>query len=99
LATKKLIAVKEFCLHHRISSDFIFELHRNEMVELVTIKRTSYIAEKNLHDIERMTRLYNELQVNIEGIQTIFHLLTRIEKKDAELQALRDQLAFYSTGE
>ena len=96
MAAQKLIAIKEFCLHHHISKDFIHELHQFEMIELVTVKRSRFIAEKNLHTLEKIVRLHNELQVNIEGIQTILHLLTSLEKKEAELYTLRNQLEFYT---
>ena len=95
MAAKKLIPIKEFCAHHNISTGFILDLQRNGMVRLVTVKKTKYIPENTLQDIEKIIRLYSELQVNIEGIQTIFHLLASIEKKEAELRKLRNQLAFY----
>lgn len=97
MATKKMIAVKEFCIHHNISVDFIKELHRNEIIELVMVKRTGFIAEKNLHMLEKAIRLHNELHVNIDGIQTILHLLSTLERKDAELISLRNQLSFYTS--
>ncbi|MFT3907807.1 MAG: chaperone modulator CbpM [Ferruginibacter sp.] len=98
MATKKLIAVKEFCTHHNISVDVIHELHQNEIIELVMVKRTGFIAEKNLHTAEMAVRLYNDLHINTEGIQTILHLLSSLQKKEAELNILRNQLSFYSTG-
>ena len=97
MAAKKLIAVKEFCAYHHISTELVHELYRNEVIELVMIKRTGYIAEKNLSHFEKVVRLYNDLQVNIEGIQTILHLLTHIEKKEAEITRLRNQLHFYTS--
>lgn len=95
MATKKMIAVKEFCSWHDISIDFMRELQRNDIIELVMVKRTGYIEEKSLHLAEKAVRLYTDLQINIEGIHTIFHLLSSLEKKEAEIASLRNQLAFY----
>jgi DNA-binding transcriptional MerR regulator len=95
MAAQKLISVKEFCVHHNIQSDFIIDLERNEMIELVTVKRTRYISENNLLAIEKMIRLHQELQINIEGIQTILQLLNKLDKKEAELNSLRNTLSFY----
>ena len=97
MAAQKLIAIKEFCMHHRITPDFIKELYRNEIIELVMIRRTAYIAEKQLQSLEKMIRLYTELNINIEGIQTILHLLSSLEKKDQEINSLRNLLGFYSS--
>ncbi|MEO6490585.1 MAG: chaperone modulator CbpM [Ferruginibacter sp.] len=95
MAAEKLIAVKEFCVHHNIDTEFVFDLHRNELIELVTIKRSRYIPERALHSVEKIIRLHNELEINIEGIQTILHLLSSLEQKENELRSLRNQLEFY----
>lgn len=95
MAAQKLTAVKEFCVHHNISSEFIISLHNNELIQLVTVKRTMYIPENGLQLLEKIIRLHNELQINIEGIQTILHLLSSIEKKEKELTSLKNQLSFY----
>ncbi|MEO8772032.1 MAG: chaperone modulator CbpM [Ferruginibacter sp.] len=96
MPVQKLFAIKEFCLHHNVSNDFINELHHNEIIELITVKRTRFIAEKNLHTLEKIVRLHNDLQVNIEGIETILHLLASLEKKETEIYTLRNQLEFYT---
>lgn len=95
MATQKLVAVKEFCLHHNITPQFIQDLHRNEIIELVMVKRTSFIPEKKLHALEKIVRLYNDLHINIEGIQTVLQLLSSLEKKEAELNELKNRLEFY----
>ena len=97
MATQKLIPVKEFCVHHHIKPALIQEFYNHEMIELVWVKRTGYIPQKSLQPLERMLRLHNELQINIEGIQTILHLLSNIEKKETELQKLRNLLEFYTS--
>jgi len=95
MAAQKLIAVKEFCIHHNIGREFIINLHNNELIELVTVKRTLYIPETGLQLLEKIIRMHNELQINIEGIQTILQLLSSIDKKEKELTSLRNQLSFY----
>ncbi|MBC7535720.1 MAG: chaperone modulator CbpM [Ferruginibacter sp.] len=95
MATQKLVAVKEFCRHHKIALEFIQDLNRNEIIELVMIKRTGFIAEEDLHSLEKAVRLYHDLDINIEGIQTILHLLSSLEKKENEINTLRNQLDFY----
>lgn len=97
MASQKLIAVKEFCLYHQIQIALILELESHDLVELVWVKRTSYIPEKNLPLLEKILRLYNELDINTAGIQTILQLLHTIESKEIELQKLRNQLEFYKT--
>jgi hypothetical protein len=96
MATQKLIAIKEFCVHHQIPADLILQMEQFEMVELVWIKRTGYIPAKSLSGLEQILRIYQDLQINLEGIQAVLHLLDKLEEKEAALQKLRDQLMFYS---
>ncbi|CAN5807608.1 hypothetical protein BH11BAC4_BH11BAC4_16840 [soil metagenome] len=96
MATQKLIAVKEFCGHHNIKAALILELYKQEMIELVFIKRTGFIPETSLQSLEKIIRLHQELDINIEAVQIILYLLANLEKKEAELQQLRNQLDFYA---
>ena len=96
MAAQKLVAVKQFCSYHNISQEFIQHLRQNDIIELVMVKRTRYIPENQLQILEKALRLYNDLQLNAEGIQTILHLLSSLEKKQAEINMLQNQLEFYS---
>jgi|JI9StandDraft_2_1071091.scaffolds.fasta_scaffold701874_2 hypothetical protein len=91
----KLIALKTFCLQHDIPADFILELHQHEIIQLVVEKRSRFIPIKQLQELERIIRIYRDLQLDINGIQTVLHLVNRLQEKDAEINALRNQLNFY----
>ena len=93
----KLIALKTFCLQHDIPADFILELHQHEIIQLVVEKRNRFIPIKQLQELERIVRIYRDLQLDINGIQTVLHLVNRLEEKDAEIMSLRNQLSFYNT--
>ncbi|MBS1743652.1 MAG: hypothetical protein JST81_11515 [Bacteroidetes bacterium] len=95
MAAKRMIAVKEFCTHHNLETDFIKQLQHHDLIEMVMVKRTGYIVEKNLPIAEKAARLHNELNVNIEGIHAIFQLLSLVEKKEQEIIQLRRELEFY----
>ena len=97
MAAQKLIGVKEFCVHHNISSDVVKQLQKLELIELVVVKRTSFIPGDKLPVLEKMVRLYADLDINIEGVQAIVWLLSRLEEKEKEIIALRNRLDFYGT--
>lgn len=95
MAAKKLIPVKEFCVLHNISSELVVEFSQHDLIELVVVEKKRYIPEKQLQMLEKMIRLHRELQINLEGIETILYLLQRLEQKDAALKALQAKLDFY----
>lgn len=95
MAVKKLVAVKEICVHHNISKSFISELQQNELVRLIRIDRTRYVSEEDIKPLEQMIRLHTDLDINIQGIETILYLLEQLNNKEAELQQMKSLLDFY----
>jgi chaperone modulatory protein CbpM len=65
------------------------------LIELVTISEQPCIPEESLHDLEKMLRLHRELDINFEGIDTIFHLLRKVEDLQAELSKVKGRLGLY----
>jgi hypothetical protein len=91
----KLIAVKEFCNHHRIDQELILAFESRKLIALVKEKRSYYIPRPELPLAEKLVRLYNHLGINLEGLEVVLPLLERIEKRDRELTELRRRLSFY----
>ena len=50
-----------------------------------------------LYDVERYTRMYYDLSINIEGIDAIHHLLGRVESLQQEVNRLKSKLRLYET--
>jgi hypothetical protein len=96
---KNLIPVNEFCANHNIEISFIRSLQETELIEITTIEETAYIQANQLQELERIVRLHFELDINLEGIETINHLLHRINTMQDEIIALRNRLRLYETNE
>jgi hypothetical protein len=90
-----LIAVEEFCTSHGIEISLISSLQESGMVEITTIKETRFIDADQLQQLEKIIRLYNELDINIEGIETINYLLQKISSLQNEIIALNNKLQLY----
>ena len=90
-----LIDLNVFCIHHDVEISFIRLLHQNGLVEITTLEEKVFIDTSQLKYLEQFTRLYYELDINMEGIETIAHLLHRINALQAEITALKNQLRVY----
>jgi hypothetical protein len=99
MQTDLLIAVDKFCATHEIEISFISSLQKNGLIEIITIKETGYIDPDQLLQLEKIVRLYYELDINLEGIETINYLLNRIGKMNEEIIRLRNKLRLYESGE
>lgn len=95
MQTGYLIAIDEFCALQDIENSFISALQQNGLIEITTVKEEEYIDPDQLLLLEKIVRLYYELDINIEGIETINYLLQRIENMHNEIIRLRNQLLLY----
>jgi len=89
------IALDEFCANHSIEISFIDTLQQNGLIEITTIKDTNFISAEQLQQAEKIIRFYYDLDINLEGIETINHLLERINEMQDEIVSLRNRLRLY----
>ena len=90
-----LIIINDYCRICHIEPSFIDQLEQDGLIETRTIDGEKYFSSSQLHDIERYTRLYYDLSINIEGIDAIFHLLQRISIMQHEIKELEIRLKLY----
>jgi chaperone modulatory protein CbpM len=92
MSAKHLIATTDFCVYHQLEHTFITGLEEAGLVQITIVNNTPHIPESELHKLERMIRLHNELDINIAGIEAITHLLERIEDIQEEMRVLKNSL-------
>lgn len=90
-----LIAVNEFCVNHNIEISFISSLQETGLIEFTIIEEALFIDADQLHQLEKIVHFYYELDINLEGIETINHLLHRINSLQDEIIELKNRLRFY----
>jgi hypothetical protein len=94
-----LISANEFCAIHNIEISFINSLEEKGLIEITTLKETGYIHENQLHELEKIVRLYYDLDINLEGIETVIHLLQQINNMQDEITHLKNRLRLYEAFE
>lgn len=90
-----LIPANEFCTSYNIEISFINSLQEAGLIEITTLKEKDYIHESQLNDLEKIVHLYYDLDINIEGIETVINLLDRINELQEEIIDLRNRLRLY----
>jgi hypothetical protein len=90
-----LIAVNEFCVNHNIEISFLNLLQQNGLIEISTIESKYFVEKEQLPQLEKYVRFYYDLNINLEGIETITYLLQRIEILQNEITKLNNRLRFY----
>ncbi len=95
MQTDEMILVNEFCIHHNIELTFINALKDSGLVELTLLEEKLCITQSQLPNLEKLLRLYYEMDINLEGIETITYLLTRMNNMQREIMQLRNRLGVY----
>jgi hypothetical protein len=89
------IAVVEFCSYHHADESLIISLHESGLIDLVVIHEVAYIPASQINNLEKYLRLYYDLNINLEGIETICYLQNKIEELSIELLHVKNRLRFY----
>lgn len=89
------ISITEFCTHHELDYAFIRSLDEYGLVQIYTIEEDQFIEKEQLRELEKIMRLHYELQINLEGIDAIYHLLHKVSDLQNEVALLRNRLKLY----
>ena len=95
MAKQHYISIKNLCSHYDIEISFVESLYRMGLVEIHLVQQDKCIHQDQLGELEKMIRLYTELNINLEGIDVILNLLEKERHLRAELNALRNRLRLY----
>ncbi len=94
---KPLIPTQTLCSHYNIEISFVDALGRMGLIEIEIIEEDQYIHQDQIGELEKIIRLYNELNLNLEGIDAITHLLNKMNDMNDENITLRNNLNLFST--
>lgn len=92
METEDLIPVNDFCIYHNIEYSFINSLENSGLISVTSVRQTSYIRLDEMQKLEKFVRLHYDLDINLEGLETINHLLEKIEEMQMEILKLRNKV-------
>lgn len=91
----RYISIIEFCNCHHLEYSFIHSLTEHGLLQTVVIENDEYIERERVRDLERMMRLHYDLEINLQGIDAINHLLDRVSDLQKEVRLLQNKLKRY----
>ena len=93
------IDISILCQHYEIEKSFIDDLSEYGLIEISTIEQAHFIHHERISDLEKILRLQRDLDINMEGIASVLHLLQKIDRLQAELNAVQNRLQIYEMRE
>ena len=95
MKVEDLIPAEEICVRYQVESQFVTSLKDSGIIEIVTVQETEYIHCDHLAQFEKMRRLHEELEINMQGLEAINHLLGKVEHLQSENLKLKNRLGLY----
>ena len=86
------------CLRiYEVEETFIASLQEVGLIRVVDQDDDRFIAYDDLSDLEQFIRWYYEMDINVEGIDALRHMLQRVRSLQSEITQLRHELQFYKS--
>lgn len=85
----KHILVEDCCRYYSIEVSFVRRLNDHGLIELEHANESYFINNDQVALLEKYIHFHYDLDINIEGIEAITHLLKRVERLQSELRILK----------
>ena len=95
MSKEKLILINQLCTHYQVEMSLFSELHEFGIIEILTIENSNFIHEDKISVVEKVVRMQKDLNINLEGVDTVLNLLDKINDLQTELNTLKNRLRLY----
>lgn len=92
MSPKELVPVKDYCRYNHIEVSFIQSLEDSGLIEISRVEESDFISYDEMPRVEKFVRMHYDLNINIEGLETIDHLLQKMETLQNELNRLKGRI-------
>ncbi len=93
---EELITQEECCMQYNIEISFIQALSEYGLIEIITVEEKPFLHIEQLHELEKFIRLHYDLNINMEGIDVIANLLSKVKNLQEEVGMLKSRLRIFS---
>jgi hypothetical protein len=91
----KLITITEYCKYSKVEIEFIDLLKKEDLIEVRMASGEESITVDQMPILEQYARWYYEMEINLEGIDALRHMLERVKKLQSEINELESKLRLY----
>ena len=90
-----LISADDICSHYQVEYSFLNDLQEYDLIQCNVIEQVTYFQADHLPMLERFIRLHYDLDINLEGLEAVNHLLEQIESMQDQIRQLENKLHLY----
>jgi|AGTN01.1.fsa_nt_gi hypothetical protein len=86
------------CLRiYDVEEAFIESLQEVGLIHVVHQEDERFVEYDDLSDLEQFVRWRYDMDINVEGIEALYHMLERIRLLQSEIDRIRNELQFYKS--
>jgi chaperone modulatory protein CbpM len=95
MSDDEIIPVKTFCSYYHVEETFIETLESHGLISISYRENQRFIWKDDVAELEKYSRMYYELNINVPGIDALNHLLEKIKQLRQEAESLKARLRIY----
>ncbi|HLA59024.1 MAG TPA: chaperone modulator CbpM [Puia sp.] len=95
MSDEEMIPLETFCTYYHVERSFIETLESYGLVSISSREEQRFILMEEMVELEKFSRLYYDLNINVPGIDALKHLLEKVKELQQETDNLRARLRIY----
>jgi chaperone modulatory protein CbpM len=92
---EEIILLDSFCSICQIDRSFVETLESHGLISFSYQENQRYIFRDDVVQLEKFSRMYYEMNINVPGIDALNHLLEKIKLLQKETENLKARLKIY----
>lgn len=91
------ILYRECIRIYQVKESFIESLCDLGLIRVLESDDERFVEYDELEELEQFVRWHNDMDINPEGIEALYHMLDRVKTLQSRIEALQNELNFYRT--
>jgi chaperone modulatory protein CbpM len=92
---EEIIPVEMFCSYYHVEQTFLETLESHGLISISYRENRRFILKEEITALEKFSRMYYDLDINVAGIDALNHMLGKIKLLQEEAEKLRARLRIY----
>lgn len=95
MSEEEIIPLEIFCSYYHVEQTFLETLESHGLISISHRENQRFILKEEVVELEKYSRMYYELNINVPGIDAINNVLEKIKQLQQEAEILKARLRIY----
>jgi hypothetical protein len=91
----EIISLEIFCSSYQVEQSFLETLESHGLISFTYQENQRFILKEDIVELEKYSRLYYEMEINVAGIDALKNMLEKIKQLQQEAENLKARLRIY----